>query len=77
MTRLTSSATDEIRFLTTIAGQAALASANSQLFANAEIGRQRLAAILNSTPDPVLVTDYQGRLASCQPGCLAGARAAR
>jgi PAS domain S-box-containing protein len=58
---------DEIRFLTTIAGQAALASANSQLFANAEIGRQRLAAILNSTPDPVLVTDSQGRLLLTNP----------
>jgi len=58
---------DEIRFLTTIAGQAALASANSQLFANAEIGRQRLAAILSSTPDPVLVTDYQGRLLLANP----------
>jgi len=58
---------DEIRFLTTIAGQAALASANSQLFANAEIGRQRLAAIINSTPDPVLVTDYQGRLLLANP----------
>ena len=61
---------DEIRFLTTIAGQAALASANSQLFANAEIGRQRLAAILNSTPDPVLVTDYQGRLLLANPAAL-------
>jgi two-component system phosphate regulon sensor histidine kinase PhoR len=58
---------DEIRFQTTIAGQAALASANSQLFANAEIGRQRLAAFLNSTPDPVLVTDYQGRLLLANP----------
>jgi len=58
---------DEIRFQTTIAGQAALASANSKLFANAEIGRQRLAAILNSTPDPVLVTDYQGRLLLANP----------
>jgi PAS domain S-box-containing protein len=58
---------DEVRFLATIAGQAALASANSQLFANAEIGRQRLAAIINSTPDPVLVTDYQGRLLLANP----------
>jgi PAS domain S-box-containing protein len=58
---------DEVRFLTTIAGQAALAAANSQLFANAEIGRQRLAATLNSTPDPVLVTDYQGRLLLANP----------
>ena len=58
---------DEIRYMTTIAGQAALASANSQLFANAEIGRQRLAAILDSNPDPVLVTDYQGRLLVANP----------
>jgi PAS domain S-box-containing protein len=58
---------DEIRFLTTIAGQAALASANAQLFANAEIGRQRLAAILDSNPDPVLVTDYQGHLLLANP----------
>ncbi len=58
---------DEIRFLTTIAGQAALASANAQLFANAEIGRQRLAAILDSNPDPVLVTDYQGQLLLANP----------
>jgi len=58
---------DEVRFMTTVAGQAALASANSKLFANAEIGRQRLAAILNSTPDPVLVTDYQGHLLLANP----------
>jgi PAS domain S-box-containing protein len=53
---------DEIRFQTTLAGQAALAAANARLFANAEIGRQRLAAILDSTPDPVLVTDHYSRL---------------
>jgi len=58
---------DEVRFLTTIAGQAALASANAQLFANAEIGRQRLAAILSSSPDPMLVTDYQGHLLLANP----------
>jgi two-component system, OmpR family, phosphate regulon sensor histidine kinase PhoR len=58
---------DEIRFQTTLAGQAALASANAQLFANAEIGRQRLAAILDSTPDPVLVTDHQSHLLLANP----------
>jgi PAS domain S-box-containing protein len=58
---------DEVRFLTTVAGQAALAAANSQLFANAEIGRQRLAAILNSSPDPMLVTDYSGHLLLANP----------
>lgn len=57
----------EVRFLVTLAGQAALAAANSRLFLNAEFGRQRLAAILASTPDPVLVTDQQDRLLLANP----------
>jgi signal transduction histidine kinase/HAMP domain-containing protein len=57
----------DVRFLTTVAGQAALAAANTHLFLNAEIGRQRLAAILASTPDPVLVTDYQNCLLLANP----------
>ncbi len=52
----------DARFVTTLAGQAALAAANAQLFQTVEIGRRQLEAILNSTPDPVLVTDRQGRL---------------
>ena len=58
---------DEIRFMVTIAGQAALAAANARLFQSAEIGRQRLAAILASSPDPVLVTDYRNRLLLTNP----------
>jgi signal transduction histidine kinase len=58
---------EEIRFLVTLAGQAALAAANARLYMNAEIGRQRLAAILASTPDPVLVTDQQNRLLLSNP----------
>lgn len=58
---------EEVRFLMTLAGQAALAAANAQLFLNAEIGRQRLSAILASTPDPVLVTDQQNRLLLANP----------
>jgi PAS domain S-box-containing protein len=58
---------DEIRFMVTIAGQAALAAANARLFESAEIGRQRLAAILASSPDPVLVTDYRNRLLLTNP----------
>jgi PAS domain S-box-containing protein len=58
---------EEIRFLVTLASQAALAAANARLFSNAEIGRQRLAAILASTPDPVLVTDQQNRLLLANP----------
>jgi PAS domain S-box-containing protein len=58
---------DEIRFLSTLAGQAALAAANARLFLSTEVGRQRLAAILASTPDPVLVTDHKHRLLLANP----------
>lgn len=53
---------EEIRYLTMLAGQATLAVANAQLFLITEIGRQRLEAILNATPDPVLVTDQKDNL---------------
>ncbi|HMU93238.1 MAG TPA: ATP-binding protein [Anaerolineales bacterium] len=52
----------DIRFMTTLAGQAALAVANAHLFLNVEASRRQLKAILNSTPDPVLVTDHRNRL---------------
>lgn len=58
---------EQQRFLVTLAGQAALAAANTRLFLNAEIGRQRLAAILASTPDPVLVTDQNDCLLLANP----------
>jgi PAS domain S-box-containing protein len=58
---------EEVRYLTTLAGQAALAAANARLFLTAESGRQRLEAILASTPDPVLVTDSQNRLTVVNP----------
>jgi signal transduction histidine kinase len=57
----------DVRFLTTLAGQAALAASNNHLFRTAEVGRQRLAAILASTPDPVLVTDQFNRLLLSNP----------
>jgi PAS domain S-box-containing protein len=58
---------EEVRFLTTLAGQAALAAANNRLFWSAEFGRQRLAAILASTPDPVIVTDHRDHLLLVNP----------
>ncbi len=45
-----------------LAGQAAVAASNARLYATAEIGRQRLEAVLVSTPEPVLVFDEQARL---------------
>ena len=58
---------EEMRFFSTLAGQAALAAANARLFQTAEVGRQRLGAILASTPDPVLVTDQENRLILANP----------
>ena len=58
---------EETGFLRTLASQAALAASNTRLFLNAEIGRQRLAAILTSTPDPILVTDQRNRLLLANP----------
>ena len=52
----------DVRFIATIAGQASLAVANAQLFLNVEVARRQLEAIINSTPDPVLVTDQRNRL---------------
>ncbi len=58
---------EEVRFITTLGGQTALAASNARLFQNAEVGRQRLASILASTADPVLVTDHQDRLILANP----------
>ncbi len=58
---------DEVRFLSTLAGQAVLAAGNARLFASAEVGRQQLESILASTPDPVLVTDQQNNLLLANP----------
>ncbi len=57
----------DARFMTTLAGQAALATANAHLFLNVEAGRRQLEAILHSTPDPVLVIDPQNRLLLANP----------
>jgi len=51
-----------VRFVTTLAGQAALAVANAHLYLNVEASRRQMEAILNSTADPVLVTDQRNRL---------------
>ena len=57
----------DLSFLTTLASQAALAVANIRLFLAVEASRRQLATILNSTPDPVLVTDAASRLVLANP----------
>lgn len=61
----------EVNFLTTLASQAAVSVANSRLFEAAEQGRQRLAAILASTPDAVVVTDRNERVLLVNPAAEA------
>jgi signal transduction histidine kinase/HAMP domain-containing protein len=60
----------EIRFITNLAGEAALAVTNSRLYAAVELVRQRLDAILSATPDPILVIDRRGRLLITNPPAL-------
>ena len=57
----------DTRFITTLGGQAALAAANAHLFLSVEVGRLQLASILDSTSDPILVTDHQDRLLLANP----------
>lgn len=61
---------EEIRFLSTLCGEIALAAASARLYATAEVGRQRLEAVLNATPDPVLVIDEQSKLLLLNPAAL-------
>ncbi|MEW6503075.1 MAG: ATP-binding protein [Chloroflexota bacterium] len=61
---------DEVRFLNTLASEAALAAANSRLYASAEIGRRRLEAVLTSVPEPVLVFDEKDRLLLLNPAAI-------
>ncbi len=56
-----------VNFLSTLASQAAVLVENARLFHAAEGGRQRLAAILASTTDAILVTDQEQRLLLINP----------
>lgn len=57
----------ERTYLSILAGQAAIAIANARSFEAARRGREWLAAILSSTPDPVLVVDRELRLQLVNP----------
>jgi two-component system, OmpR family, phosphate regulon sensor histidine kinase PhoR len=57
----------EMTFLSTLASQAAVAIANARLFAEAEEERRKLAAVLESTADAMIVADQQGRVVLLNP----------
>lgn len=57
----------EINFVSTLAGQAAVAISNASLYEASEGGRQQLHAILASSPDAVIVTDRRERILLINP----------
>jgi two-component system phosphate regulon sensor histidine kinase PhoR len=57
----------ELTFLSTLAGQAAIAVANAQLFTEAAEGRRKLETVLESTADGMIATDNQGRIVLLNP----------
>jgi PAS domain S-box-containing protein len=57
----------EVDFLSTLAGQAAVAAQNARLFAAARDGRQRLETILSSASDAIIVTDERSNLLLANP----------
>jgi PAS domain S-box-containing protein len=57
----------ELNLVRTLAGQAAVLVQNAWLFASAEGGRRRLAAVLASTNDAMIVTDQTNRILWINP----------
>jgi PAS domain S-box-containing protein len=57
----------ELNLLHTLASQASVLVENARLFATAEGGRRRLAAVLSSTTDAVIVTDQTERIILINP----------
>ncbi len=57
----------ELSFLRTLSGQASVLVENARLYATAEGGRRRLAAVLASTTDAVIVTDQTERVLLINP----------
>ncbi|MCB8944850.1 MAG: PAS domain S-box protein [Ardenticatenaceae bacterium] len=58
---------DERNLLHTLVGQTSVVVENARLFATAEGGRRRLAAVLASTSDAVIVTDQTERVLLANP----------
>lgn len=58
---------EDLEFVTRLAIQAAIAIENGQLFERVREGRDRLAAVLNSTREGVLMIDREGRIVLVNP----------
>ncbi len=53
---------ESVRYLETLAHQAAKAAVNARLYSSASLGRQRLEAVLQANPEPLLVIDENQRV---------------
>ena len=62
--------TATLNYLSTLAGQLSLALANMRLLLETQLDKQRLEAVLTSSPDPILVTDARARLILCNPAAV-------
>jgi signal transduction histidine kinase len=60
----------DLRFLYTLAGQAAVVAENAQLFEDVEEERGRLSAILSGTSDVVIVVDGHGYVLLTNPAAM-------
>lgn len=58
---------DEVNLLTILGGQLGVAISNARLFQQAEQERSRLAAVLEATPDAVVVIDREGMISLANP----------
>jgi two-component system, OmpR family, phosphate regulon sensor histidine kinase PhoR len=63
-------ADSEVQFLHNLANDVSLALSNIRLYNAAKLGRQRLEAILNSTPDPIFVIDNNDRIILANPPAI-------
>ncbi|HWQ47289.1 MAG TPA: ATP-binding protein, partial [Longilinea sp.] len=61
---------NEVSYFNTLASGVALSTSSARLYSTASVGRQRLEAVLASTPDPVLVFDEKQRLLLVNPAAL-------
>ncbi|KPL77883.1 hypothetical protein ADN00_08380 [Ornatilinea apprima] len=61
---------EQIQFLKTLAGQATFAAINASLYAKTDLERRRLEAVLDSTPEPVLMFDRNLCLVLSNPAAI-------
>lgn len=58
---------EELNLLSIVSGQLGISAANTRLYRRAEQERMRLSAVLEATPDAVIVTDGDGRISLANP----------